>query len=177
MADLSLPSDRKVSRCSFHVSYQNWSRSCTWNPRGPALWRWWAPGTCGKTLWCCVSTRKCVVFVSGQHLLCSESVNYTRDCAPDRHEDMSVKLAHPVADGYLRCRLLIVCQYIVCAGWQVTGYTTASPAAWWTRRPSPLLCATLIITQWWASLWQPAWHSARQWVWWVGVEACSPLWS
>lgn len=147
-AIVSLPPERK--RCSFAVCFQNWSRSCTKTPRGPALSRWWAPGICGKTSWCCASTREF-------------------DPAPPKHtHTLTPKLMLPVfSSGCLS----------VFAVWQVMGFTTALLAAWWTQRPAPQLCATQTITLWLASPWQPAWHSVPQWGWWVGVEVCSPSWS
>lgn len=103
----------KVSRCAFHVSYQSWSRSCTRNPRGAALSRWWAPGTCGKTLWCCVSTRKCVAFVVPActvpllitaNIRCVESMNYTW-AGLQRMKTYS-NLTCPVADACFRWHLI-----------------------------------------------------------------------
>lgn len=118
-----------------------------------------------------------------QHPLCWESMNYTWARPPRWNEVkyVSVKLTRHVEGACLRCHLavhlLIVSLCVVCAGWQVMGSTTASLAVWWTRRPSPPLCAMRIITLWLALPLQPAWRFAPRWAWWVGVEGCSPSWS
>lgn len=38
--------------------FQSWKRRSLGDRRKSALSKWWEPGTCGKTLWYCVWTRK-----------------------------------------------------------------------------------------------------------------------